>query len=104
MSFTMLMVHYVPSEAQRTAPLEAWKHVALFIQSLEGLQWKYWLNDESDGSSGGAYLFDTPESAAYAKVQLLSSLEEAGASILSARTFQVDAEMSAMTRGVLGGN
>src|SRR5690349_15846860 len=71
------------------------------IAGLPGLQWKVWIYDDSEQAAGGIYLFDTEEHARLWGDQMMpSSLGSLlGVSEISARYFDVDERLSAITRG-----
>ncbi len=74
------------------------------ISGLPGLQWKVWIYDDARGAAGGIYLFDTEEHARlWGDEMLPHSLGSLpGVSEISARYFDVDERLSAITRGPVG--
>jgi hypothetical protein len=71
------------------------------IAGLPGLHWKIWIYDDAHGLAGGLYLFDTEENArAWGDRALAGSLGALpGVSEIEARYFDVDEQLSAITRG-----
>ncbi len=101
MSMAILIVDYVPSASQKAASTQDWRSNAEHINALDGLHWKYWLRSVDSDARGGVYLFSTMKQAEVGFGHLEKSLTEAGASAITHRLFEVDAELSAVTRGVL---
>jgi hypothetical protein len=74
------------------------------IAGLPGLQWKIWIYDDGWGAAGGVYLFDSEEHARrWGDEMMPVSLGRlAGVSDIEARYFDVDEQLSAITRGPVG--
>src|ERR1051325_8325319 len=86
------------------ADLEAaWLGFAQPIAETPGLVWKVWLMNEQEKEAGGIYLFESAEAArAYATGPLVAALKASPVvSNISAKTFDVLAEHSAVTRAPL---
>jgi Putative mono-oxygenase ydhR len=88
-----------------TAPVAEYEKicdaVAHPIADVPGLRWKVWLLNERDKEAGGIYLFDTKQALndylagpIVAQVKIHRALQD-----LSAKTFDVMEEVTAITRG-----
>ncbi|MGN6868015.1 MAG: YdhR family protein [Solirubrobacteraceae bacterium] len=71
------------------------------ISGLPGLQWKIWIYDDSRRAAGGIYLFDNEEHArTWGDEMLPNSLGRLpGVSDIETRYFDVDEQLSSITRG-----
>jgi hypothetical protein len=66
-----------------------------------GLLWKLWIEDEDAGRAGGLYAFATREAAeAYREMHSARVLARGGTDI-QARIWEINAALSAITRGPL---
>lgn len=81
----------------------AWLGAAQPIADTPGLLWKVWLMNEEKNEAGGIYLFENEEAVlAYLGGPIVSALKASPAvSNISAKTFDVLAEHSAVTRAPL---
>jgi hypothetical protein len=71
------------------------------ISGLPGLQWKIWIYDDAAGAAGGLYLFDTEEHARTWGDEMLphALAGRPGISDVDTRYFDIDEQLSAVTRG-----
>lgn len=84
--------------------LERMTRSAHKIAGLPGLLWKLWVHDDADRVAGGMYLFASEEDArAWADGPMVAGLSShPGISGITYRLYDVDADLSAITRGPLG--
>jgi Putative mono-oxygenase ydhR len=69
------------------------------IAATRGLRWKLWTENASTGEAGGIYAFDDEASArAYARMHT-ERLAGFGIDEVRAKLFDVNADLSAVTRG-----
>ena len=86
------------------ADLEAaWLGFAQPIADTPGLVWKVWLMNEQEKEAGGIYLFETEDAArAYMGGPSVAALKASPVvSNISAKTFEIMGEHSAITRAPL---
>jgi hypothetical protein len=78
--------------------------IAGAFAEVEGLRWKVWIINEQENEAGGIYLFDNERSlGAYLASPLAEQVKNHPAlSEISAKTFAVEAEATAVTRGPIG--
>ncbi|MBS7813660.1 YdhR family protein [Roseococcus pinisoli] len=98
----ILQVNYRPSAAQQQLPAAARHASAERINALPGFRWKIWIGSAENGLRGGIYLFDDAASAKSWSDQVSKALTEAGGTELTARIFEVNDELSALTHAPLG--
>ena len=81
----------------------AWLGVAQPIADTPGLLWKVWLLNEEKNEAGGIYLFENEDAlSAYVGGPIVAALKASPAvSNISAKTFEVLADHSAVTRAPL---
>jgi hypothetical protein len=81
----------------------AWLGFAQPIADTPGLVWKVWLMNEKEKEAGGLYLFESEEAmAAYMAGPNVAALKASPVlSNVSAKTFEIMAEHSAITRAPL---
>lgn len=78
---------------------EAYAGLAQDIAAAPGLRWKIWTENADAQMAGGIYLFDDEESArAYAEMHT-NRLQGFGVSGIRALFFDVNEELTAITRG-----
>lgn len=80
---------------------DACRELAADIATEPGLRWKLWGEDASAGRASGDYLFDTRADALRYLDKHRSRLRAFGVTQLDARLFDVNAPLSAITRGPL---
>lgn len=77
---------------------EAMTGLAQSIAKEPGLIWKMWTENQTTQEAGGIYLFDTQENAqAYLKMHS-ERLKAAGVSTINAKFFDVNSELSVMSK------
>lgn len=76
--------------------------LAADIAAAPGLRWKIWTENEGDGIAGGLYLFDDRESAQAYTTMHLARIEGLGISGARALLLDVNAPLTATTRGPIG--
>lgn len=81
--------------AQACAPLAA------DIAGEPALRWKLWTEDRTAAVAGGEYLFDSREAAQRYLDKHAQRLRDFGVTQVRARLFEVNAALSAVTRGPL---
>ena len=81
----------------------AWLGVTQPIADTPGLLWKVWLMNEEKKEAGGIYLFENEDALrAYVGGPIVTALKESPAvSNISAKSFEVLADHSAVTRAPL---
>ena len=81
----------------------AWLGAAQPISDTPGLLWKVWLINEEKKEAGGIYLFENEDALlAYVGGPIVAALKASPAvSNISAKTFDIFAEHSAITRAPL---
>lgn len=68
------------------------------IADLPGLRWKVWIINEAQSEAGGTYLFDNDVAVqAFMDGPIIAEMK--GDPTLSIKTFDVIAELTAITRG-----
>jgi Putative mono-oxygenase ydhR len=74
------------------------------IAGLPGLIWKLWSHDDVEGRAENVYVFETEEHArAWGEGPLVPSLSSyPGVSAIEVRYYDVDEQLSAVTRAPLG--
>lgn len=87
-----------PFGAGMTAALSGLAHD---IAAEDGLIWKIWTENEAERRAGGIYLFADPASAARYADKHKARLEGFGVTGIVARSFAVNADLSAITRAPL---
>jgi hypothetical protein len=98
----VLQVNFTPSPDRSKRRDEARLEQARQIAELPGLQWKIWIEDVESSTRGGIYLFDDLASAkAWAEDSLRKRLTQGGATNISIRYFEVDRDVSVVTRAPL---
>lgn len=73
--------------------------LAASIGTEPGLVWKIWTENESGHEAGGVYLFADEHSALVYREQHTARLKELGISEITAKIFDINAELSRLTRG-----
>ncbi len=84
-------------EARREA-LRALAHS--IAADTPGLAWKIWTEDEAAGRAGGLYAFTTRAAAEAYQAMHTARGTARGATDIQARTWDINMELSAITRGV----
>jgi len=81
----------------------SWLGFAQPISETPGLVWKVWLMNEQEKEAGGIYLFESADAAsAYVTGPVVAALKSSPVvSIISAKTFDILTEHSAVTRAPL---
>lgn len=80
----------------------ALRKAATKIAGVPGLLWKVWIYDDVERIAGGMYLFESDETArAWAEGPMVPALSShAGVGNIEYRLFDVDKELSEVTRGL----
>jgi len=68
------------------------------IAGENGLIWKIWTENRETGRAGGIYVFSSPEAAAAYTAKHSERLESFGITGINALTFDVNEELSVITR------
>lgn len=99
----VLVVRYSRERGQDDAEQAAGNLAAApMIADLEGLAWKVWTYNDAEGVGGGVYLLDTAEHASAASKWIAAALGgEPGVSQVRIESYDVDEELSAITRAPL---
>jgi len=71
------------------------------IAGEEGLVWKIWTENQAAGRAGGIYVFETPEAAAAYTEKHSARLGAFGITGINALSFDVNPDLSAITRAPL---
>ena len=71
------------------------------IAAEPGLVWKIWTENEAGGRAGGIYVFDNPSAAEAYREKHSARLAAFGVTGIVARTFDVNTELSGITRAPL---
>jgi len=87
-----------PWGADMTAAMEG---LAQDIATEPGLVWKVWTENRAEGRAGGIYVFDNPEAAAAYREKHSARLAEFGITGINALAFDVNPDLSAITRAPL---
>ena len=87
-----------PWGAEMTA---AFGGLAQDIAAEPGLVWKIWTENRAEGRSGGIYVFDSAEAAATYRDKHAARLASFGITDVAARSFDVNGDLSAVTRAPL---
>jgi hypothetical protein len=98
----LLVVRYRRERGQDDPDQAAHMHQsAERISGLPGLAWKTWIYDDANQVAGGIYLFDSEEHArAWGDEMMPKSLgQRPGVSDIRAEYYDVDEELSEITRG-----
>lgn len=101
MSTTLLQFDFPFEGPWGAAMTAAFGDLAKDIAGEEGLIWKIWTENESEGRAGGIYLFADPQSAARYRQKHEQRLAAFGVRGIVARTFTVNAPLSQITRASL---
>lgn len=88
-----------PFGAEMAAQLRG---LAESIEKEAGLRWKIWTESAASGTAGGIYLFDDKASAEAYLGMHSARLASFGITGIRACLFDVNSELSAITRGPLG--
>ena len=101
MDFATAPPPYPPSGAERNALLRTLAHA--IAAETPGLVWKIWTEDAAAGRAGGLYAFTTREHAQAYQAMHTERVTVRGATDIRAALWDINAELSAITRGVSGG-
>lgn len=80
---------------------EALGGLAQDIAAEPGLVWKIWTENEATGRAGGIYVFDNADAAAAYSEKHAARLGAFGITGIVAHSFDVNADLSAITRAPL---
>ncbi|MBB1482247.1 monooxygenase [Tessaracoccus sp. MC1865] len=96
---TLLQIDF-PSDGPFGAEMsDAYADLATSISQEPGLQWKIWTENATDRAAGGIYLFNDEDSArAYCDMHT-KRLESFGVTGIRARFFDVNPDLTEITRG-----
>jgi hypothetical protein len=78
---------------------ETFTELAQSISREPGLVWKIWTENEDAREAGGIYLFVDEKSARAYLEKHAARLKDAGIAEISAKIFDVNSELSCITRG-----
>jgi hypothetical protein len=78
---------------------ETFSALAQSISRETGIVWKIWTENEDAREAGGIYLFEDEKSARAYLEKHAARLKAAGISEISAKIFDVNSELSRITRG-----
>lgn len=98
MDFATAPPPYPPPGAERTALLRTLAHS--IADDTPGLAWKIWTENASGGRAGGLYAFATREAALAYQAMHAERVAARGATDIRAVVWDINAELSAITRGV----
>ena len=79
----------------------AMSDLARDIAAEDGLVWKIWTENRDTGRAGGIYVFETPEAAAAYTEKHTARLASFGITGINAQSFDVNGDLSAITRAPL---
>lgn len=71
------------------------------IAAEPGLVWKIWTENPAENRAGGIYVFKSPEGAAAYTAKHTARLARFGIAGIVARSFAINADLSAVTRAPL---
>lgn len=77
---------------------EAYSGLAQSICEEPGLIWKIWTENEAAQASGGIYLFESEETARAYLIKHTERLKEFGFTNINAKIFDVNTELSGITK------
>jgi hypothetical protein len=97
----LLQITFSPSAEQLASPVSARQAYARELAELPGLRWKIWLVDKAAGQLGGVYLFDDRASAEAWAERSLRAHVNGGATGFTTHIFEVNEDLSAITRAPL---
>lgn len=98
----VLQVNFTPGVAHNNQTPDQREARARELANLPGLIWKVWISDAEAGLRGGIYLFaDRASAKAWGDDTLRGSLEQAGATNISIRYFDVSEASSLITHATL---
>ncbi|WP_188609491.1 YdhR family protein [Chelatococcus reniformis] len=92
----LLIVSYVPSEAQEAIAAADRRASAERINALDGFRWKFWVREAAAGTRGGVYLFDSLEAARAWGEPTRERLSAAGGREVTIRYLDFDEALSAV--------
>jgi len=101
MAYTLVQFDFPyagPWGAEMTA---AMGDLAQDIAAEPGLVWKIWTENQDTGRAGGIYVFDTPAAAAAYTEKHSARLAAFGITGINALSFDVNGDLSAITRAPL---
>ncbi|MCB1405687.1 MAG: monooxygenase [Rhodobacteraceae bacterium] len=101
MSHTLLQIDFPFAGPWGEAMTGAFSDLARDIASEPGLVWKIWTENAETGRSGGIYVFDSADAAQAYLTKHTARLQSFGINGIEAKTFQVNHDLSALTRAVL---
>ncbi len=99
MSTTLLQFDFPFAGPWGGAMAEALDGLARDISGEKGLIWKIWTENEAEHRAGGIYLFSDPASAEAYRKKHEARLGEFGITGIVAHVFDVNAPLTAITRG-----
>lgn len=101
MDFATAPPPYPPPGAERNALLRTLAHS--IADNTPGLVWKIWTEDAAAGRAGGLYAFTTREAALAYQTMHTTRVTARGATDIRAVLWDVNAELSTITRGLASG-
>jgi len=78
---------------------ETFSGLAQSISQEPGLVWKIWTENEDAREAGGIYLFENEKSASAYLEKHAARLKDSGITEISAKIFDVNSDLSLITRG-----
>jgi hypothetical protein len=90
--------HSGPWGAELTA---AYTDIAQEIAAVPGLKWKFWIENSREEEAGGIYLFEDEASVNAYLEMILPRMHAFGFRNISAKTFDINAPLTEITRGKL---
>ncbi|SDI85948.1 monooxygenase [Lutimaribacter saemankumensis] len=101
MSHTLLQIDFPMSGPWGDEMTAAFGDLAHDIAGEAGLVWKVWTENAETGRGGGIYVFETTEAAQAYLEKHSKRLEGFGITGIEAKLFQVNHDLSAITRASL---
>ena len=101
MTLTLVQFDFPYAGPWGTEMTQAMGGLAQDIAAEPGLVWKIWTEDQAGGRAGGIYLFDNAAAAAAYRTKHAARLAAFGISGIVAHSFDVNCDLSAITRAPL---
>ena len=101
MSHTLLQIDFPSPGPWGDEMTAAFGDLARDIANEPGLVWKVWTENPDTGRAGGIYVFETADAAQAYLDKHTKRLEGFGITRIEARAFQVNHDLSAITRAPL---
>jgi len=101
MAYTLVQFDFPYSGPWGEEMTAAMGDLARDIAGETGLVWKIWTENQASGRAGGIYVFETPEAAAAYTEKHSARLQAFGITGINAQSFDVNGDLSAITRAPL---